>query len=143
VDTDATTRELDGGRAREADHGVFARRVRTERRRRTQPRDRRGVHDRAAAARDHGGRDGLETEPHAFDVYRQHTVEGRLRAFDQRAYVAEDAGVVEEKIDAAEALGGGSRVAPDVVPARDVGLHRQRRRARTLGRDVRVLQRVG
>jgi hypothetical protein len=96
--------------------------------------DRRDVHDRAAAARDHLAGDALEAEEHALAVDAHDAVPVRLgEVHDVRP--PGDAGVVDEHVDPAEGGGdladhpvdagqvadvGGDRQAPP-APGRDAG----------------------
>ena len=55
-------------------HGRLAGRIGPFSRRRTRPADRRGAHDRAAAARQHVRRRSTDARPHSGEVHPQHTV---------------------------------------------------------------------
>jgi hypothetical protein len=68
-----------------------------------------GVDDRAAAAGHDGRADDLEAEPDRLDVDGEDAVERLLRVVGEGAHRAEDPGVVEEQVDAAEPVGGPRR----------------------------------
>jgi hypothetical protein len=118
--------ELEGCGAGHADHSVLARGVGDDVRRAAQPRDRRGVHDRAAAPGAQQRRHDFHAEPDGLDVDGDHPVERLFRVVDQRLERPEDAGVVEEHVDAAEPVDGRLRVALDVGEPRHVGLDGER-----------------
>ena len=80
-----------------------------------------GVDDGPAAARAHGPDDGPQPQPHALHVDRHDAVEHVLGVLREGRDRALDAGVVEEGVDAAEALHRLARVAFVVGATRHVG----------------------
>ncbi len=99
--------DLQGCCASEADDRVLGRDVRGEVLGTAQARHRRGVHHRAAAARDHRREHVLQPEEDPVDVDREHLLEAREGGVDDGGRLALDPGVVEEGVD----LRRGSRLA--------------------------------
>ncbi|GAB7304365.1 hypothetical protein MAFF212519_22430 [Clavibacter michiganensis] len=98
------------------------------------PADAGGVHDHAGALLAHDGEDLLEAEEHAAQVDRDDLVELRGREVLGEVLAALDAGVVEEAVDAAEALDGLAHVGVDVGLLRHVGEHGEDRGVGRRGR---------
>jgi hypothetical protein len=71
---------------------------------------------------DHALRHGLHQEEHPLHVDREELVERFPGLVEQRAHV-EDRRIVEQDVDAAEALHGLRHDASDVLALRDVGPH--------------------
>ena len=112
VDADAVGREVDGRGLRQPAHGPLARHVGGRLGRALEARDRRDVHDRAAAgARERGG-DGLHAEHRPGHVDVHHAAEVVELELGEVGEV-DDARVVDEHVDAAElGLGLGDELAP-------------------------------
>src|SRR6185312_9096537 len=119
VDADAAVGHLARGGAHEPDDGVLGGRVAGDPRVGQESDDAR-VEDQAAAVA-HDRERVLVHEERALDVDRDHVVEDVLGVVDDRRRVAEDAGVGEGDVEAAEALGRDAHRRGDLLGVGHVG----------------------
>ena len=123
VDADAVLAEVDRQLLREDGDGPLRRRVGGADRQADDAGDRRKVHERPAPLADHRRQDGAAHEEHALHVHPHRLVPGGLGGLEDGFPGGEDPGVVDEDVDAAEAL---ERHADDplgVGARRDARLH--------------------
>ena len=121
VDGDAGLAVFDRGVAGQADDTVLGRGVARLVAHAAVPADRGRVDDPPVPLFVHDLQDGGHAVEHAVEVDRQHPGELGGAVVLGEVLAAFDAGVVEEPVDAPEALDGGVDVALDVVDLRDVG----------------------